>query len=343
MGKYLDALRGYIQLVLPTSRSDGPSEAEPTLADTFKHPVSALSNRANALRRIALVASLLAIVAGAIATLCSLGGWLSLPSDALHVIDIPKHVVELFEPVRHSISNSNGIDAGLPSLTSSITDLFGFVRPIFMALGGLMLVFGIFQLIANGSFVGIPPALMLIVAPNFLGAFIDTDSSSQRESHQEFNAITVAAKSKDYVTLKRLLNSDERVDGFSKAYVLAQAAILAHVKEPAALEEATKGLRSEELAALSRNLSPGKPAFTIDPQVAYSIEKATDGMVLNLAASRYEDDALQTVRTWRGVGWFATLVCVFFGVVAVGPLLLSRLISSRLKRLDVLFRQADTQ
>ncbi|KSQ21656.1 hypothetical protein APB26_32240 [Pseudomonas aeruginosa] len=334
MGK----LREFLRRILPEPGHERAREVEPTLAEAFQDPVTALSERANALRRIAAVAGYIALASAAVAGACYVGGWLSLPSPELSSIDIPRHVSDFFEPTRESghvssggSSFTNGADA-----ISSLLDTF---VPILQALGGILLVFGVFMGIVRQSFVGIAAAVPFMFLPTMLQTL--TGAEPEAKTPVQVNELVQAANNKNYVVLKQLLNSEDRIDDFSKVYVLAQAAILAHVKEQAILNAAVKDLRSDELSSLTRKLAPGKPAFTIEPQVAYALEKQTDGIVLNLAASRFEDKAMQTVSTLRGIGWFATLICVFFGVLAVGPLSLSQVISSRLRRLEVLFRQAD--
>lgn len=334
MGK----LREFFRRILPEPGHEGAREVEPTLAETYQVPVTALSERASALRRIAAVAGFIALASAALAGACYLGGWLSLPSTDLSTIDIPRHVSDIFEPARHS-GNSSADGSAFTSGAEGISSLLDFLAPALQAMGGVILVLGIFLVFFKQSFSGIVAAIPLMFLPTMIQGL--TGATPREKAQVQVNELTEAANHKNYVVLKQLLNSEERIDGFSKAYVLAQAAILAHVKERAVLDEVTKYLRSDELSSLSRKLTPGKPAFSIEPQVAYALEKTADGMVLNLAASRFEDEAMQTVNTWRGVGWFATLFCVFFGVLAVGPLSLSQVISSRLRRLEVLFRQAD--
>lgn len=340
MGK----LREFFRRILPEPGHEGAREVEPTLAETYQEPVTALSERASALRRIAAVAGYIALASAALAGACYIGGWLSLPSTDLSTIDIPRHVSEFFEPAREPNQVSSGpadshFGGGGFGDISSALDVF---VPILQTLGGIVLVLGLVMAVVRQSLeslVGVLAAVPLMFAPTMLQSL--TGASPKVKAPALANQLVEAANSKNYVVLKQLLNNESRVDDFSKAYVLAQAAILAHVKERAVLGEVTKYLRSDELSSLSRKLAPGKPAFSIEPQVAYALEKTTDGMVLNLAASRFEDGAMRTVNTWRGVGWLATLVSVFFGVVAVGPLSLSQVISSRLRRLEVLFRQAD--
>lgn len=352
MRKIFGYLEELWRQVIP--QKDGVSaSAEPTLAETFHGPVSVLQIRASLLLRLALIFGGFAVIAGIIALVCYTAGWLHLPSSQVDKIILPQHAIDLFNPAQSSSHNPshsgeaiglNVEEVGLGlagSLTSASETVSWFLTgPLFKVLGGIIFLLGIVNAMFRQSFVPLLTTIPFFTLPAMISAITGTDAS-ERDAKPSKNPLVVAAQEHDYVTIKQLLNKESTIDEFTKAYILAQAAIAAHVNEPKVLQAATKDLRSDAWASLTRKLSNGKPSFTIAPETAYAIEKATDGVVLNLAASHYEDEALASVTAWRTGGWIAALVAVFFGVMATGPLSFSQVISSRLKRLTALFQQAD--
>lgn len=339
MRKIFGYLEELWRQVIP--QKDGVSaSAEPTLAETFQAPVSELQVRASLLLRLALIFGGIAVTAGLVALVCYTVGWLHLPTGQVDKILLPQHAIDWFKPVQGSskVSSGLGLEESLASSSEMVASLL--TGTLFKVLGGIVFLVAI----ANAVFrLSVAPLLMtipIIALPSMAKVILGVDSSDN-EARPAKNALVVAAQANDYVTLKQLLSNESNIDDFTRAYILAQAAIAAHVNEPKVLQAATKDLRSDAWASLTRKLSNGKPSFTIAPETAYAIEKATDGVVLNQAASRYEDEALTSVAAWRTGGWIAALVAVFFGVMATGPLSFSKVIASRLKRLSALFQQAD--
>ncbi|MFG9011066.1 hypothetical protein ACEPWL_34045 [Pseudomonas aeruginosa] len=320
-------LFGYLEeawrKVMP--QKDGvTSAAEPTLAEAFQAPVSALQVRASLLLRLALIFGGVAVTAGLVALVCYTVGWLHLPTAQVDKILLPQHAIDVFNPALSSSHNSSssgeaiGLDVeavGLRlsgSFTSATESLVGIVSgPVLTAVAGIVFIFGLVNALVRQSIVPLLATIPFFSMPMVIGAITGVDSSDH-EAKPVKNALVVAAKDNDYVTIKQLLNKESTIDDFTKSYILAQAAIAAHVNEPKVLQAATKDLRSDAWASLTRKLSNGQPNFIIAPETAYAIEKATDGVVLNLAASRYEDEALASVSAWRTGGWIAALVAVFF-------------------------------
>ncbi|HBP6526365.1 TPA: hypothetical protein L6A81_12055 [Pseudomonas aeruginosa] len=339
MRKIFGYLEELWRQVMP--QKDGVSAgAEPTLAETFQAPVSELQVRASLLLRLALIFGGIAVTAGLVALVCYTVGWLHLPTGQVDKILLPQHAIDWFKPVQSSskVSSGLGLEESLASSSEMVASLL--TGTLFKVLGGIVFLVAIANAVVRLSVAPLLMTIPIIALPSMAKVIIGVDSSDS-EARPAKNALVVAAKDNDYVTIKQLLNKESTIDDFTKAYILAQAAIAAHVNEPKVLQAATKDLRSDAWASLTRKLSNGKPSFTIAPETAYAIEKATDGVVLNPLASRFEDEALASVAAWRTGGWIAALVAVFFGVMATGPLSFSQVISSRLKRLSALFQQAD--
>lgn len=339
MRKIFGYLEELWRQVIP--QKDGVSaSAEPTLAETFQAPVSELQVRASLLLRLALIFGGIAVTAGLVALVCYTVGWLHLPTGQVDKILLPQHAIDWFKPVQGSskVSSGLGLEESLASSSEMVASLL--TGTLFKVLGGIVFLVAIANAVVRLSVAPLLMTIPIIALPSMAKVIIGVDSSDS-EARPAKNALVVAAKDNDYVTIKQLLNKESTIDDFTKAYILAQAAIAAHVNEPKVLQAATKDLRSDAWASLTRKLSNGKPSFTIAPETAYAIEKATDGVVLNPLASRFEDEALASVAAWRTGGWIAALVAVFFGVMATGPLSFSQVISSRLKRLTALFQQAD--
>ncbi|HGM8087207.1 TPA: hypothetical protein ACKP9S_003578 [Pseudomonas aeruginosa] len=339
MRKIFGYLEELWRQVMP--QKDGVSAgAEPTLAEMFRAPVSELQVRASLLLRLALIFGGIAVTAGLVAMVCYTVGWLHLPTGQVDKILLPQHAIDVFNPVESSPSGSSGL-VSVGSLTSATESLIGILTgPVLTAMVGITFLFGLVNALFRQSIVPLLVTIPLITLPTVIGTITGTDAS-ERGKNPHKNALVVAAQANDYVTIKQLLNNESNLDDFTRAYILAQAAIAAHVNEPKVLQAATKDLRSDAWASLTRKLSNGRPSFTIAPETAYAIEKATDGVALNPLASRFEDEALASVAAWRTGGWIAALVAVFFGVMATGPLSFSQVIASRLKRLSTLFQQAD--
>lgn len=334
------------QLKPPQQMVEAPRQA--TLAESYQEPVSALANRAGLLLRFAVISGGVALVAGLAALICYAVGWSHLPTSAIDQIVIPEHAAGLFAPeaVSHGGGRTGGGLGGLSGATATFGNVNDMIYDIatgwfFRGLGIAALLFGIVTAFLRQNIMPLFMAMPLLIAPNILGAMFETtDSESSRVAPTE-NKLLVAAEDKDYVTIKKLLGEKAGIDDFTKVFILSQAAIAANVHEPKVLLEVTKELRSSAWANLKRDTRSGKPGFSIDPQVAYAIETATDGTVSNRKAVEYEKGALRSSASWKSAGWLAVLVAVFFGIMAVGPLSLSQVISMRLKRLRVLFSQAD--
>lgn len=337
------------QLKAPQEMVEAPRQA--TLAESYQEPVSALANRAGLLLRFAMISGGVALIAGLAALICYAVGWSHLPTSAIDQIVIPEHAAGFFAPeaVSQGGSRTGGGLGGLSGATATFGNVNDMLYDIatgwlFRGLGFAALLFGIVSGVLRQTIMPLFAAIPLLVMPNLLGAMLEmTDpdlASSNRDAPTE-NKLLVAAENKDYLTIKKLLGEEAGIDEFTKVFILSQAAIAANVHEPKVLLEMTKELRSSTWANLKRDTRFGKPGFTIDPQVAYALETGADGTVSNRKAVEYEKGALRSSASWKSAGWLAALAAVFFGIMAVGPLSLSQVISMRLKRLQVLFSQAD--
>ncbi|MEA8592211.1 hypothetical protein PZT57_26555 [Pseudomonas aeruginosa] len=348
----MKAVVGFLENLLTQLRPPQQLEAatqETTLAESFQEPVSALANRAGALLRFAVLSGGVALVAGLVALICYTVGWSHLPTSAIDQIVIPEHAAGFFAP--EAVTHGGGRTGGGLGGLSGATATFGNVNDMLydIATGWLLrgvgiaaLLFGIVNAFMRQNVMPLFMAVPLLIAPSLLGTMLETSDPdlSSRDVPTE-NKLLVAAEDKDYLTIKKLLGEKTDIDDFTKVFILSQAAIAANVHEPKVLLEMTKELRSSAWANLKRDTRSGKPGFSIDPQVAYALETAADGTVSNRKAVEYEKAALRNSATWKSAGWLAALAAVFFGVMAVGPLSLSQVISLRLKRLQVLFSQAD--
>jgi len=348
------ALSGFLgnlltQLKPPQQIVEAPRQA--TLADSYQEPVSALANRAGLLLRFAVISGGVALVAGLAALICYAVGWSHLPTSAIDQIVIPEHAAGFFAP--EAASHGGGRTVGSHGGLSGATAIFGNVNSMLydIANGWFLQGIGIVALLFGGVYglmrQSLGPLFMagpLLVMPSMLSAMLemtDPDLANSNKDTPTVNKLLVAAEDKDYLTIKKLLGEKADIDDFTKVFILSQAAIAANVHEPKALQAVTKDLRSSTWANLRRDTSSGKPGFSIDPQVVYALETAADGTVSNRKTVAYEKAALRNSAIWKSAGWLAALAAVFFGVMAVGPLSLSQLISMRLKRLQVLFSQAD--
>ncbi|HHK0379358.1 TPA: hypothetical protein ACQQJB_003531 [Pseudomonas aeruginosa] len=342
---------GFLENLLTQLRPPQQLEAatqEATLAESFQEPVSALANRAGALLRFAVLSGGVALVAGLVALICYTVGWSHLPTSAIDQIVIPEHAAGFFAPeaVTHGGGRTGGGLGGLSGATATFGNVNDMLYDIatgwfLRGVGIAGLLFGIVTAFMRQTIMPIFMALPLLITPTILSVMLETtDSGSNRVAPTE-NQLLVAAEDKDYLTIKKLLSEKDDIDDFTKVFILSQAAIAANVHEPKILLAVTKDLRSSTWANLKRDTRSGKPGFSIDPQVAYALETAADGTVSNRKAVEYEKAALRNSATWKSAGWLAALAAAFFGVMAVGPLSLSQVISLRLKRLQVLFSQAD--
>ncbi|MGG2621610.1 hypothetical protein [Pseudomonas aeruginosa] len=345
------AVFGFLENLLTQLRPPQHLEVatqEPTLAESFQEPVSALADRAGALLRFAVLSGSVALVAGLVALICYTVGWSHLPTSAIDQIVIPEHAAGLFAPdvVSHGGGGTGGGLGGLSGATATFGNVNDMLYDIatgwfIRGLGIAALLFGIVSAFMRQNVMPLFTAMPLLIMPNVMGAMLDrTDSGINKDAPTE-NKLLVAAEDKDYLSIKKLLGEKADIDDFTKVFILSQAAIAANVHEPKVLLEVTKELRSSAWANLKRDTRSGKPGFSIDPQVAYALETAADGTVSNRKAVEYEKGALRSSASWKSAGWLAALAAVFFGVMAVGPLSLSQVISLRLKRLQVLFSQAD--
>ncbi|HHQ2714254.1 TPA: hypothetical protein ACSPMB_000082 [Pseudomonas aeruginosa] len=345
------AVFGFLENLLTQLRPPQHLEVatqEPTLAESFQEPVSALADRAGALLRFAVLSGGVALVAGLVALICYMVGWSHLPTSAIDQIVIPEHAAGFFTPeaVSHGGGRTGGDLGGLSGATAtfgSVNDmLYDIATGWFLrGLGIAALIFGIVSAFMRQNVMPLVMAMPLLIMPHVMGAMLGTTDSGINEDAPTENKLLVAAEDKDYLSIKKLLGGKADIDDFTKVFILSQAAIAANVHEPKVLLEVTKELRSSAWANLKRDTRSGKPGFSIDPQVAYALEKAADGTVSNRKAVEYEKGALRSSASWKSAGWLAALAAVFFGIMAVGPLSLSQVISMRLKRLRVLFSQAD--
>jgi len=255
-------LFGYLEeawrKVMP--QKDGvTSAAEPTLAEAFQAPVSALQVRASLLLRLALIFGGVAVTAGLVGLVCYTVGWLHLPTGQVDKILLPQHAIDVFNPVESSSSGSSGLGltGSLTSVNETVSSLL--TGTLFSALSGIVFVVAL----ANAVFrLSVAPLLMMIpiiALPTMVKVVTGVDPSDG-DAEPGKNALVVAAKDNDYVTIKQLLNKESTIDDFTKAYILAQAAIAAHVNEPKVLQAATKDLRSDAWASLTRKLSNGMPS-----------------------------------------------------------------------------------
>ncbi|RNF58366.1 hypothetical protein EFK68_02965 [Pseudomonas aeruginosa] len=225
------------------------------------------------------------------------------------------------------------------------TAIYDIVNGWFLrAIGFVALGFGILSLVLRQTFAPLLAALPLLFMPSLLNAMLETtdpDLASSSKDIPRENKLLVAADEKDYLTIKKLLRDESNIDEFSKIFILSQAAVAANVHEPKVLQATAKELRSSTWANLTRGAESGKPAFSIAPQLAYALETAADGTVSNRKAKEYEQKSLRSSAEWKSAGWLAVMLAVFSGVLAIGPLSLSQVITMRLKRLQVLFSQVD--
>ncbi|HDU2622415.1 TPA: hypothetical protein RE968_003380 [Pseudomonas aeruginosa] len=344
------AVFGFLENLLTQLRPPQHLEVatqEPTLAQSFQEPVSALADRAEALLRFAVLSGGVALVAGLIALTCYTVGWIHLPTSAIDQIVIPEHAAGFFTP--EAVSHGGGGLGGLSGATATFGNVNSMIYDLangwlLRGIGIAALLFGILNGLIRQSIVPLFMAVPLLVMPSMLSAMFemtDPDLASSSKDTPTENKLLVAAEDKDYLTIKKLLGEKADIDDFTKVFILSQAAIAANVHEPKVLLAVTKELRSSTWANLKRDTRFGTPGFSIDPQVVYALETAADGTVSNRKAVAYEKAALRNSAIWKSAGWLAALAAVFFGVMAVGPLSLSQVISMRLKRLQVLFSQAD--
>ncbi|EPP9374833.1 hypothetical protein PZF67_006571 [Pseudomonas aeruginosa] len=348
------AVFGFLENLLTQLRPPQHLEVatqEPTLAESFQEPVSALADRAGALLRFAVLSGGVALVAGLVALICYTVGWSHLPTSAIDQIVIPEHAAGFFTPeaVSHGGGRMGGGLGGLSGATATFGNVNSMIYDLangwfLRGIGIAALLFGIVNGLMRQSIAPLFMSAPLLVMPSLLSAMLemtDPDLASSSMDTPTENKLLVAAEDKDYLAIKKLLGEKADIDDFTKVFILSQAAIAANVHEPKVLLAVTKELRSSTWANLKRDTRSGKPGFSIDPQVVYALETAADGTVSNRKAVEYEKAALRNSATWKSAGWLAALAAVFFGVMAVGPLSLSQVISMRLKRLQVLFSQAD--
>lgn len=338
-----------IQLKPPQQLEEASTQV--TLAEAFQGPVSVLASRAGVLLRFAGISAAVAFVAGAVALICYAVGWSHLPTSAIDQILIPDHAAVIFEPATVS-QGGNRAEVGFGTI-SGVGESFGSANALLYdlatgwflrGLGIVAVVFGVFMGMIRQDFTPFILALPILAMPSVMGAMLeisDPELADRKEETPAENQLLVAAENKDYLTIKKLLRGEDGIDDFTKMFILSQAAIAAKVHEPKVLLATTKDLRSSTWANLKRETRSGKPGFSIVPQVAYALEMAADGTVSNRKARTYEKESLKSSAAWKSAGWLAVLVAVFFGVMAVGPLSLSQIISMRLRRLRELFQQAE--
>lgn len=348
------AVFGFLENLLTQLRPPQHLEVatqEPTLAESFQEPVSALADRAGALLRFAVLSGGVALVAGLVALICYTVGWSHLPTSAIDQIVIPEHAAGFFTPeaVSHGGGRMGGGLGGLSGATATFGNVNSMIYDLtngwfLRGIGIAALLFGIVNGLVRQSIVPLFMAVPLLVMPSMLSAMFemtDPDLASSSKNTPTENKLLVAAEDKDYLTIKKLLGEKADIDDFTKVFILSQAAIAANVHEPKVLLEMAKELRSSTWANLTRGAESGKPALSITPQLAYALETAADGTVSNRKAKEYEQKSLRSSAEWKLAGWLAVMLAVFSGVLAIGPLSLSQVITMRLKRLQVLFSQVD--
>lgn len=343
-------LENLLTQLRPPQRLEGTTQVA-TLAETFQGQVSDLSNRAGVLFRLSVISGISALIVGSIALFCYAVGWSHLPTSAIDQIVIPEHAANLFAPeaiTRGGVKTGGGL-GGLSETTAALGSLSSFLYDLangwFLRTVGIVgVVLGIVTAVVRQSFGPVLMSLPLIFMPSMLSVpfeMADPELARRGKEAPRENQLLVAAEDKDYLKIKKLLGEKANIDDFTKLFILSQASIAANVHEPKVLQDVTKELRSNTWANLKRDTSPGMPGFSIDPQVAYALETAADGTVINRKAVEYEKAALRNSATWKSSSGLAALATVFLAIMAIGPLSLSQVISLRLKRLQVLFRQAD--
>lgn len=192
-------------------------------------------------------------------------------------------------------------------------------------LAGIALIFGIGVAVLTGRLTMIFPALMLGTMPYVLEAIIGTvDPESERSPNPFYAAIAT----KNFASLEQILGSRTDLDDGAKAYVLAQASVVAG--------ETSKWIPR---AAKSLQDSSYSERLEVPAAVAYAIEATVhgpDSPSLSTKADGYRQEALADAQKWKHNSYWALLLAGLFGFLFIGTESIAQIISRRIKRIGEL-------
>lgn len=332
MPKLPELLANVLQLVTPRQPVD-TTPSLPTLTQTFRAPMDDLETRAVHFRKVARGFGYLSLFAAAVSLVSYATGWAFAPSEAVDMVQVPDHAARLFEPISSGGGELGSFATPAEAISGSLHAILS--GAIFKVMGGAMLVFGLFQAFTRQNLIPFFASIPILAMPSVMGALLENTDPSLAEKNDSIsrNVLLAAAEDSDYAALSSLLKGRAEVDDPTKVFILSQAAIASDTRAPEILSSAAKYLRSGEWPASQQGDKGTGGAFTVSPQLAYAIEMAADGKVRSSQAVGYQRDALETSGAWKSFGWAAWLGTNFFGLAALGPLLMSQVISQRLKRI----------